>query len=183
MKSGRGDNRVGIRQAGGRGSCSSGEAPPGGVSLWGLSSGWGSSVDGLLVEGAVAERGMQDVDAASRQADQGGVVFFALRCVCGRLEIRQSMGRVGSRFDNAAAESFFTLLGHGRCCPATLPLHQTKHGPLSWTGTRTPCNNRRRHTSTRQHPTPPPTTTPHNRTLHEQRGTPQRRLRCGRQAP
>ncbi len=55
----------------------------GGVPL-GLSSGWGPSVDGLLVEGAGAEHGMQDVDAASRQADQRGVVFCALRCVRAR---------------------------------------------------------------------------------------------------
>lgn len=30
--------------------------------------------------------------------------------LCGRLKIRQSMGRVGSCFDNAAAESFFSTL-------------------------------------------------------------------------
>src|SRR5690625_977056 len=30
-----------------------------------------------LVEGAVAEHGVQDVDAASREADQGGVVLLA----------------------------------------------------------------------------------------------------------
>jgi putative transposase len=35
---------------------------------------------------------------------------FASACV--NLEIRQSMGRVGSALDNAAAESFFSTLEH-----------------------------------------------------------------------
>ncbi len=56
-----------------------------GLSLWGLSSGWGPSMDGLLVKGgAVAEHGVQDVDAASRQADQGGAGVSCLARVCGR---------------------------------------------------------------------------------------------------
>ncbi|MGH3813244.1 MAG: DDE-type integrase/transposase/recombinase [Pseudonocardiaceae bacterium] len=32
--------------------------------------------------------------------------------LCTRLDIRQSMGRVGSCFDNAVAESFFSTLEH-----------------------------------------------------------------------
>jgi putative transposase len=32
--------------------------------------------------------------------------------LCKKLDIRQSMGRVGSCFDNAAAESFFSTLEH-----------------------------------------------------------------------
>ena len=32
--------------------------------------------------------------------------------LCDRLGMRQSMGRVGSCFDNAAAEAFFSTLGH-----------------------------------------------------------------------
>ncbi len=44
-----------------------------GVSLWFLSSCcWGS----WLVVGAVAEHGVEDVDASSGQADDGGVVFL-----------------------------------------------------------------------------------------------------------
>jgi transposase InsO family protein len=32
--------------------------------------------------------------------------------LCAKLDIRQSMGRTGSCFDNAAAESFFSTLEH-----------------------------------------------------------------------
>ena len=51
-----------------------------------------------------------------------GVIFFTDRgstytardfaALCTRLGVRQSMGRVGSCFDNAAAESFFSTLEH-----------------------------------------------------------------------
>ena len=51
----------------------SGDSPAGGVSLWCLSScdGWS-----WLVVGPVAEHGVEDVDASSVEADEGGVVFL-----------------------------------------------------------------------------------------------------------
>ncbi len=51
------------------------ESGPGGVSLWFSSSrdrGWG------LVEGAVAEHGVEDVAAASGEGDEGFVVLLSL---------------------------------------------------------------------------------------------------------
>jgi putative transposase len=59
---------------------------------------------------------------ATRGGDVAGVVFHSDRgstytandftALCRRLHITQSMGRVGSCFDNAAAESFFSTLEH-----------------------------------------------------------------------
>jgi putative transposase len=58
---------------------------------------------------------------AVRGGNVAGVIFHTDRgsaytaddftALCARLGIRQSMGRVGSCFDNAAAESFFSTLG------------------------------------------------------------------------
>lgn len=48
--------------------------PPGGVSLWFLSSRCGRF---CLVVGAVAEHGVEDVDASSGQADEGRVVLLS----------------------------------------------------------------------------------------------------------
>jgi putative transposase len=69
---------------------------------------------------------------AVRGGDVAGVVFHtdrgstytaeAFTTACERLEIIQSMGRVGSCFDNAAAESWFSTLEHellSRRCFAT----------------------------------------------------------------
>jgi transposase InsO family protein len=64
------------------------------------------------------------IAAASRGGREqiGGVIFHTDRgstytardftALCTRLGVRQSMGRVGSCFDNAAAESFFSTLEH-----------------------------------------------------------------------
>jgi len=59
---------------------------------------------------------------AARGGDVAGVIFHSDRGatytagdftrLCRRLHITQSMGRVGSCFDNAAAESFFSTLEH-----------------------------------------------------------------------
>jgi putative transposase len=59
---------------------------------------------------------------AARGGDVAGVVFHTDRgstytadgftALCRKLQITQSMGRVGSCFDNAAAESFFSTLEH-----------------------------------------------------------------------
>lgn len=59
---------------------------------------------------------------AARGGDVAGVIFHSDRgstytadsftALCRKLHINQSMGRVGSCFDNAAAESFFSTLEH-----------------------------------------------------------------------
>ena len=59
---------------------------------------------------------------ATRGGTVAGVIFHSDRgstytandftTLCEKLDIRQSMGRVGSCFDNAAAESFFSTLEH-----------------------------------------------------------------------
>ena len=61
---------------------------------------------------------------AIRGGEVAGVIFHSDRgstytadlftAACTKLEIRQSMGRVGSELDNAAAESFFSTLEHER---------------------------------------------------------------------
>ena len=67
---------------------------------------------------AVTARGGPDAIWADNEADR--VVFHsdrgstytadAFMALCRKLGIRQSMGRVGSCFDNAAAEAFFSSL-------------------------------------------------------------------------
>ncbi len=63
---------------------------------------------------AVAVRGGKDViDGVIFHSDRGST-YTATKFtqLCHRMGIRQSMGRVGSCFDNAAAESFFSTLEH-----------------------------------------------------------------------
>jgi putative transposase len=64
------------------------------------------------VEMAVAARGGADQIAGVIFHTDRGSTYTADRftALCRRLEIRQSMGRVGSCFDNAAAEAFFSSL-------------------------------------------------------------------------
>jgi putative transposase len=62
---------------------------------------------------AASRGGREQIDGVIFHTDRGSTYtardFTAL---CTRLGIRQSMGRVGSCFDNAAAESFFSTLEH-----------------------------------------------------------------------
>src|SRR3712207_2603414 len=61
---------------------------------------------------AVAARGGTDQIAGVIFHTDRGSTYTAERftALCRRLRIRQSMGRVGSCFDNAAAEAFFSSL-------------------------------------------------------------------------
>src|SRR5918998_1038109 len=70
--------------------------------MW-LSSGLGSS-GGCLVEGLVAEHGVEDVAAASGQADQGGVVFFAFGSFA---VVVGAAGRVGQGGEGGQEEGAF----------------------------------------------------------------------------
>lgn len=72
--------------------------------------------------GAVLCRDALHMAATIRGGDVAGVIFHSdkgstytadlFTGACIKLEIRQSMGRVGSALDNAAAESFFSTLEH-----------------------------------------------------------------------
>jgi len=58
--------------------------------------------------------GRDNIDGVIFRSDRGSTYTggdFTRLCK-GKLGIRQLMGRVGSRFDNAAAESFFSTLEH-----------------------------------------------------------------------
>jgi transposase InsO family protein len=63
---------------------------------------------------AAARGGRADIDGVVFHTDRGSTYTassFTLLCK-DKLGIRQSMGRIGSCFDNAAAESFFSTLEH-----------------------------------------------------------------------
>jgi putative transposase len=69
--------------------------------------------DGIKIA-AAARGGRAKIEAVIFHTDRGSTYTassFTLLCM-GKLGIRQSMGRVGSCFDNAAAESFFSTLEH-----------------------------------------------------------------------
>ena len=63
---------------------------------------------------AVAVRGGRaPIDGVIFHSDRGSTYTAAhFTALCRRLGIRQSMGRVGSCFDNAASEAFFSTLEH-----------------------------------------------------------------------
>lgn len=63
---------------------------------------------------AAAVRGGRDnIDGVVFHSDRGSTYTAgSFTALCVRLGVRQSMGRVGSCFDNAAAESFFSTLEH-----------------------------------------------------------------------
>lgn len=67
---------------------------------------------GQTIKMAVAARGGQ-VSGVIFHTDRGSTyTAHDFTILCTRLGIRQSMGRTGSCFDNAAAESFFSTLEH-----------------------------------------------------------------------
>lgn len=70
------------------------------------------AIDAIKI--AAASRGGRDrIDGVIFHTDRGSTYTASdFTAVCARLGIRQSMGRVGSCFDNAAAESFFSTLEH-----------------------------------------------------------------------
>jgi len=58
-----------------------------------------------------ARGGAQQIEGVIFQTDRGSTyTASSFTTLCSRLQIRQSMGRVGSCFDNAAAEAFFSSL-------------------------------------------------------------------------
>lgn len=63
---------------------------------------------------ATAVRGGKDaIEQVIFHSDRGSTyTATAFTTLCQRLRVRQSMGRVGSCFDNAAAEAFFSTLEH-----------------------------------------------------------------------
>jgi transposase InsO family protein len=69
---------------------------------------------GDAIKMATAVRGGKNVvDGAIFHTDRGSTYTAAtFTALCQRLGIRQSMGRVGSCFDNAASEAFFSTLEH-----------------------------------------------------------------------
>ncbi|QDP95684.1 IS3 family transposase [Microlunatus elymi] len=97
---------------------------------------------------AAVRGGRQQIEGVIFHSDRGSTYTakeFTLLCK-GKLGIRQSMGRVGSCFDNAAAESFFSTLEH-----EVLSRHhfetkaQAKEVVLAWCHRF--CNVQRRHSS------------------------------------
>jgi putative transposase len=67
---------------------------------------------GQAIKMAVAARG-GDVAGVVFHTDRGSTyTAHSFTKLCRDLEVTQSMGRVGSCFDNAAAESFFSTLEH-----------------------------------------------------------------------
>ncbi|MGH8566407.1 MAG: IS3 family transposase, partial [Gammaproteobacteria bacterium] len=69
---------------------------------------------GETIKMAVAARGGKDrVAGVIFHSDRGSTyTATSFTTLCKNLDIRQSMGRVGSCFDNAAAESFFSTVEH-----------------------------------------------------------------------
>lgn len=69
---------------------------------------------GQTIKMAVAARGGKErVTGVVFHTDRGSTyTAHSFTTLCTRLGIRQSMGRTGSCFDNAAAESFFSTLEH-----------------------------------------------------------------------
>lgn len=69
---------------------------------------------GDAIKIAAATRGGRDkIEGVVFHTDRGSTYTAAsFTALCLRLGVRQSMGRVGSCFDNAAAESFFSTLEH-----------------------------------------------------------------------
>jgi putative transposase len=73
-----------------------------------------AELTGDAIKIAAATRGgRQRIEGVIFHTDRGSTYTAAsFTALCARLGVRQSMGRVGSCFDNAAAESFFSTLEH-----------------------------------------------------------------------
>jgi putative transposase len=106
--------------------------------------------DAALAKAALA------MAVAMRGGDVAGVIFHSDRGstytaglfthACTHLEIRQSMGRVGSALDNAAAESFFSTLEHELLSRHTYATRaEARRGVARWIDEF--YNQRRRHSS------------------------------------
>ncbi|GAA4491086.1 hypothetical protein GCM10023094_55350 [Rhodococcus olei] len=68
--------------------------------------------DAIKIAGAV-RGGRAAIDGVVFHTDRGSTYTAkSFTDLCGHLGLRQSMGRVGSCFDNAAAEAFFSTLEH-----------------------------------------------------------------------
>jgi putative transposase len=68
--------------------------------------------DAMKIAAAV-RGGREQIDGVVFHTDRGSTyTATAFTALCTRLGVRQSMGRVGSCFDNAAAEAFFSTLEH-----------------------------------------------------------------------
>jgi putative transposase len=62
---------------------------------------------------AASRGGRERINGVVFHTDRGSTyTATSFTALCARLGVRQSMGRVGSCFDNAAAESFFSTLEH-----------------------------------------------------------------------
>ncbi|WP_434533176.1 DDE-type integrase/transposase/recombinase [Amycolatopsis carbonis] len=81
---------------------------------------------GETIKMAVAARGGRERVAGVIFHSDRGSTYTAhdFTVLCNKLGIRQSMGRTGSCFDNAAAESFFSTLEH-----EVLSRHLARRGP------------------------------------------------------
>ena len=92
---------------------------------------------------AVAARG-GGRDAIWREDEAERVIFHtdrgstytanAFTKLCRQLGVRQSMGRVGSCFDNAAAEAFFSILEWEVLSRHEFTEHRARPRPSCWTG-------------------------------------------------
>ena len=98
---------------------------------------------------AATRGGRANIDGVIFHSDRGSTYTasnFTVLCK-EKLGVRQSMGRVGSCFDNAAAESFFSTLEHEVLsrAPRSPPRPEARAIVLAW------ChgfyNTRRRHSS------------------------------------
>jgi putative transposase len=68
--------------------------------------------DAIKIAAAV-RGGREQIDGVVFHTDRGSTyTATSFTALCTRLGVRQSMGRVGSCFDNAAAEAFFSTLEH-----------------------------------------------------------------------
>ncbi|MFE9861059.1 IS3 family transposase [Streptomyces sp. NPDC005780] len=97
------------------------------------------------LEAAVATRG-RSVDGVVFHSDRGTqYTSDAFALACRKYGIRRSMGRVGSSYDNAMAESFFASIKrellHGERWRHSPEARMAVFSWLAW------CNNRRRHSA------------------------------------